>query len=167
MQRPILIIFTLVPFQCHSLRVSELRTHPILHSPFWVVSRPSSPTRGYKSGCVCSCMAGLTPMWRYKFACVRSVSCRPTQTGLCKFGWFRAFWTNTPPERFLSCFYRRRTKVQQLTCNIGLSCSFYYLFFSFVLLELKPFVLKGKALGEKFWKSVKILKRFCPLVVAL
>ena len=26
---------------------------------------------------------------------------------------------------------------------------FYYLFFSFVLIELKPFVLKGKALGEK------------------
>ena len=36
-----------------------------------------------------------------------------------------------------------------LTCNIDLSSSFYYLFFSFVLLELKPFVLKGKVLGEK------------------
>ena len=46
---------------------------------------------------------------------------------------------------------RRRTNVQQLTCNIDLSKSFYYLFFSFVLLlELKPFVLKGKVLGEKF-----------------
>ena len=35
---------------------------------------------------------------------------------------------------------------------------FYYLFFSFVLLELKPFVLKGKVLGEnyeKVWKFVK------------
>ena len=61
--------------------------------------------------------------------------------------------------------FRRRTKVQQLTCNIDLSCSFYYLFFSFVLIELKPFVLKGKVLGQKFCKSVKILKRFCPLVV--
>ena len=45
--------------------------------------------------------------------------------------------------------FRRRTNVQQLTCKIDLSNSFYYLFFSFVLLELKPFVLKGKVLGEK------------------
>ena len=36
--------------------------------------------------------------------------------------------------------FRRRTNVQQLTCNIDLPYSFYYLFFSFVLLELKPFV---------------------------
>ena len=53
---------------------------------------------------------------------------------------------------------RRRTNVQQRTCNIDLSNSFYYLFFSFVLLELKPFVLKGKVLGEKFWKSEKVRK---------
>ena len=53
---------------------------------------------------------------------------------------------------------RRRTNVQQLTCNIDLSRSFYYLFFSFVLIELKPFVLKGKVLGknsEKVWESAK------------
>ena len=56
---------------------------------------------------------------------------------------------------------RRRTKVQQLTCNIDLSSSFYYLFFSFVLIELKPFVLKGKVLGEKFCKSVKKCERKC------
>ena len=79
---------------------------------------------------------------------------------------------------FLSCrgpfCSRRRTNVQQLTCNIDLSRSFYYLFFSFVLIELKPFVLKGKVPGEKImkkcenlWKVWKIMKRFCPLVVAL
>ena len=53
---------------------------------------------------------------------------------------------------FLAFFQknRRRTNVQQLTCNIDLSYSFYYLFCSFVLIELKPFVLKGKVLGEKF-----------------
>ena len=51
--------------------------------------------------------------------------------------------------------YRRRTNVQQLTCNIDLSSSFYYLFFSFVLIEPKPFVLKGKVLGEQVWKSAK------------
>ena len=69
---------------------------------------------------------------------------------------------------------RRRTNVQQLTCKIDLSSSFYYLFLSFVLLELKPFVFKWKVLGEKFWKSAKkcekvwkIMKRFCPLVVGL
>ena len=39
--------------------------------------------------------------------------------------------------------------MQQLTCNIDLSSSFYYLFFSFVLIDLKAFVLKGKVLGEK------------------
>ena len=43
---------------------------------------------------------------------------------------------------------RRRTNVQQLTCNIDSSNSFYYLFFSFVLIELKPFVLRGKILGK-------------------
>ena len=40
--------------------------------------------------------------------------------------------------------------MQQLTCKIDLSNSFYYFFFSFVLLELKPAVLKEKVLGEKF-----------------
>ena len=45
--------------------------------------------------------------------------------------------------------FRRRTNVQQLTCKIDLSNSFYYLFFSFVLLELKPFVFEGEVLGEK------------------
>ena len=64
--------------------------------------------------------------------------------------------------------------MQQLTCKIDLSNSFYYLFFSFVLLELKPFVFKWKVLGgkilkkcQKVRKSVKIMKGFCPLVVAL
>ena len=47
--------------------------------------------------------------------------------------------------------------MQQLTCNIDLSCSFYYLFFSFVLLELKPFVLKGKVPGENYEKCEKKL----------
>ena len=50
---------------------------------------------------------------------------------------------------------RRRTNVQQLTCKIDLSSSFYYLFFSFLLLELKPLGFKRKVLGEKFWKSAK------------
>ena len=35
--------------------------------------------------------------------------------------------------------------MQQLTCNIDLPCSCSYIFFSFVLLELKPFVSKGKS----------------------
>ena len=56
---------------------------------------------------------------------------------------------------FVGFLFRRRTNVQQLTCKIDLSKSFYYLFFSFVLIELKPFVLKGKVPGEKFWKSAK------------
>ena len=71
--------------------------------------------------------------------------------------------------------YKRRTNVQQLTCNIDLSSSFYYLFFSFVLIELKPFVLKGEVLGEnseKVWKSAKKCENYetillfscCPLV---
>ena len=67
---------------------------------------------------------------------------------------------------------RRRTNVQQLTCKIGLSNFFFYLFFSFVLIELKPFVFKrGK--GEKFWKCAKKCEKnyetilpfsCCPLV---
>ena len=43
--------------------------------------------------------------------------------------------------------------MQQLTCNINLSNSFHYLFFSFVLLELKPSVLKGKVPGENIMKK--------------
>ena len=63
----------------------------------------------------------------------------------------RDFWGD-----FIYVFFsRRRTNVQQLTCKIDSSNSFYYLFFSFVLLELKPFVLKGKVLGDKLCKSVK------------
>ena len=59
--------------------------------------------------------------------------------------------------------------MQQLTCKIDLSSSFYYLFFSFVLIELKPFVLKGKVLGEKVLKSAKNYETIlpfscCPLV---
>ena len=56
--------------------------------------------------------------------------------------------------------------MQQLTCNIDLSSSFCYLFFSFVLIELKPFVLKGKSWGkilkkcEKVRKSVKLMNDF-------
>ena len=44
--------------------------------------------------------------------------------------------------------YVRRTNVQQLTCNIDLSNSFYCFFFSFVLIELKPLVLKGESWGK-------------------
>ena len=69
----------------------------------------------------------------------------------------------------------RRTNVQQLTCNIGLSNSFYYLFFFFVLIELKPFVLNGKSRGknhEQVRKSVKNYETIlpfscCPLVFSL
>ena len=67
---------------------------------------------------------------------------------------------------------RRRTNVQQLTCKINLHFSFYYLFFSFVLLELKPFVLKGLVLGKNYEKVPKSAKNYetilpfscCPLV---
>ena len=45
--------------------------------------------------------------------------------------------------------------VQQLTRNIDLSCLFYSLFFSFLLIELKLFVLKRKVQGDKFCKRVK------------
>ena len=55
--------------------------------------------------------------------------------------------------------YRRRTNVQQLTCNIDLSCSCCYFFFSFVLIELEPLVLKGKSPGGKILKkNVKSVK---------
>ena len=67
--------------------------------------------------------------------------------------------------------------MQQLTCNIDLSRSFYYLFFSFVLIELKPFVLKGKVLGGKILKKCEKVRKSaknsetilpfscCPLVI--
>ena len=49
--------------------------------------------------------------------------------------------------------------MQQLTCNIDLSSSFYYLFFSFVLIELKPFVLEGKVLGDKILKKCEKVRK--------
>ena len=65
--------------------------------------------------------------------------------------------------------------MQQLTCNIDLSSSFYDHFFSFVLLELSPLFLSGKSWGnnsEKVPKSVKKYENYetilpfscCPLV---
>ena len=59
------------------------------------------------------------------------------------------FMWEKSPARICQDTNRRRTNVQQLTCKIDLPFSFYFLFFSCVLLELKPFVLKGKVLGEK------------------
>ena len=49
--------------------------------------------------------------------------------------------------------------MQQLTCKIDSSDSFYYLFFSFIILELKPLVLKGKVRGEKYEKVPKSAKK--------
>ena len=74
---------------------------------------------------------------------------------------------------YIMGYFRRRTNVQQLTCNIDLSNYFYYIFFAFVLIELKPFVLKGKVLGKtsekKMQKSVNNYETnlpfsCCPLV---
>ena len=108
----------------------------------------------------------------------------PAPSSLRRKGLFLAFsglprWSSDPPEkgekrRKKAAKNQRRTNVQQLTCKIDSSNSFYYLFFSFIILELKPLVLKGKVRGEKLWKSAKkcekvrkIMKRFCPLVFAL
>ena len=62
--------------------------------------------------------------------------------------------------------------MQQLTRNMDLSCSFYYLFFSFVLLELNPLIWRGKSWGRnsEMWKIVKNSKTIlpfscCPLIV--
>ena len=54
---------------------------------------------------------------------------------------------------------RERTNVQQLTCKIDSSNSFYYLFFSFIILELKPLVLKGKVRGKNYEKVPKSAKK--------
>ena len=62
--------------------------------------------------------------------------------------------------------------MQQLTCKIDSSNSFYYLVFSFIILELKPLVLKGKVRGENYEKVPKSAKNYetilpfscCPLV---
>ena len=65
---------------------------------------------------------------------------------------------------FFSCLtkiMRRRTNVQQLRRNIDLSCCFYYLFLSFVLLELKPLVLKGNVLGENSEKLKSVNNSEC------
>ena len=43
--------------------------------------------------------------------------------------------------------------MQQLTCNIDVSSSFYYLFFSFVLIELKALCFEGESPGGKSVKK--------------
>ena len=43
--------------------------------------------------------------------------------------------------------------MQQITSNIDLFNSFYCLFFSFVLTELKPFCLEGESPGGKILKK--------------
>ena len=56
--------------------------------------------------------------------------------------------------------FRRRTK--RATTNVQhrfVQLFYIFFFFSFVLIELKPFVLKGNVLGEKFWKSVKKVRK--------
>ena len=63
--------------------------------------------------------------------------------------------------------------MQQLTCKIDSSNSFYYLFFSFIILELKPLVFEGQSPWGKIMKKVpKSAKNYetilpfscCPLV---
>ena len=49
--------------------------------------------------------------------------------------------------------------MQQLTCKIDSSNSFYYLFFSFIILELKPLVLKGKVRGGKIMKKCQKVRK--------
>ena len=68
------------------------------------VKRRSSPARGYKFGCVCSYMAGITQVWAYKFVCVCSVSFRPhfalLKRGCANSGGFGARWNcahDAPP----------------------------------------------------------------------
>ena len=88
----------------HDFNLSELQTHPNLHSPVWVGSKGGRPpARGYKFGCVCSCIAGHYPSILMtgdigtntpKFVPPRwgRPPFDPTQTGLCKFGWV---WSST------------------------------------------------------------------------
>ena len=116
--------------------------------------------------------AFLTHFWRISDAFLLWPTPFPkTPFGRCR---LVGVWTLARERESLKkeCKGRRRTNVQQLTCKIDLSNSFYYLFFSFVLLELKPFVFKWKVLGEKFWKSAKKCENYetilpfscCPLV---
>ena len=49
--------------------------------------------------------------------------------------------------------------MQQLTCNIDLSCSLYYIFFSFVLIELKPLCFERESLGGKILKKCEEVRK--------
>ena len=111
-----------------------------------------------------SAISMVFPRFSSTFGPFRSTFCHFPSV-LVTFNQLQSVWPNQKTQEF-----RRRTNVQQLTCNIDLSCSFYYLFFSFVLLGLKPCVLKGKVLGENFGqKSVKNSETIlpfscCPLI---
>ena len=49
--------------------------------------------------------------------------------------------------------------MQQLTCKIDSSNSFYYLFFSFIILELKTLFGRGKSWGKNSEKVPKSAKK--------
>ena len=50
--------------------------------------------------------------------------------------------------------------MQQLTCNIDLSRSFYYLFFFFVLIEPKTLCFEGESPGGKLMKKCEKYIKF-------
>ena len=62
-------------------------------------------------------------------------------------------------KRLFGKEFRRRTNVQQLTCNSDASCSFYYLFFSFVLIELKTFCFEEESPGGKTLKMCEKVRK--------
>ena len=47
--------------------ISELQTHPNLHSPVWGGQTAIIPSESVQIGFVCSCMAGIAQVWGYKF----------------------------------------------------------------------------------------------------
>ena len=57
----------------------------------------------------------------------------------------------------------RRTNVQQLTCNIDLSC-FFISFLIFCSPWAKALCFEGESPGEKFWKSVKNSETVLPFI---
>ena len=81
-----------------------------------------------------------------------------------KFATLEPFLEGSKPVRIRTYLHERPPKDQNLeedkpaTTNVQnrfVQFFLFYLFFSFVLIELKPFVLKGKVPGEKLWKSAK------------
>ena len=102
------------PFLSCSVLPLVIRRHPYLAFTHLMVCMQQELARRVSTNCLCLCSCVNCKLSGLSHRCMPKII------------------EQTEAKIILP---RRRTNVQRLTCNIDLSCSFYYLLFSFVLLS--------------------------------